>query len=302
MQTIHLPNITTKSEEDNSAVFEIAPLHRGYGVTLGNSLRRVLLSSLSGGAVTAFGIEGVDHEFTAVDGIKEDAIQIIINLKQIRFKIYSDEPQTLELKKKGKGQVTAADIATNADVEIANPDQVIATLDNDKTTLKMTLRVEKGRGYITVDEYEHQLPVGMIAIDALFSPIERVRYRVENTRVEQVTDLDKLTIEIFTDGTMTPKEALSQAATVLMNQFSIIAGGELPTAGIPQEDTDEDELNIGIDELSLSSRTSNALARNDITTLKQLASMSENELKGLKGFGSKAQEEVIAKLKELELK
>lgn len=302
MQTIHLPNITTKSEEGNAATFEITPLHRGYGVTLGNSLRRVLLSSLSGGAVTAFGIDNVSHEFTAVDGVKEDAVQITLNLKKLRFKIYSDEPQTLELKKKGKGAVTADDITTNSDVEVVNTDQVIATLDNDKVNLKMTLRVEKGRGYITVDEYDSQLPVGMIAIDALFSPIERVRYKVENTRVGQVTDLDKLTIEIVTDGTTSPRDALTHASTVLLNQFSVIAGGELPTVSVPEPDSSDDELSIGIDELSLSSRTSNALARNDITTLKQLASMSEAELKNLKGFGSKAQEEVVAKLKELELK
>lgn len=301
MYAIHLPDITTNQEEAAYGSFAVEPLHRGYGVTLGNSMRRVLLSSLSGGAVTAFSVEGASHEFTSLDGVKEDVVQITLNLKQLRFRVYSDEPQTVTVKKKGKSPVTGADITTTADVEVANPDQDIATLDDDSTELNMTLQVEKGRGYVTVDERSEQLPVGMIAIDALFSPVERVRYKVENTRVGQITDLDRLTLEIETDATITPSQAMQQAAAILANQFSVMAGAEASeSADTPEEDTDE--LAVSLEDLELSSRTTNALQKNDITTVKDLASMSESELKGLKGFGDKAHEEVMSKLKELELK
>lgn len=301
MYAIHLPDITKSDENATHGTFVVEPLHRGYGVTLGNSVRRVLLSSLAGGAVTAFSVEGASHEFTSLDGVKEDVVQITLNLKRLRFRVYSDEPQTVTLKKKGKGQVTGADVSGTADVEVANPDQVIATLDDDKTELSMTLQVEKGRGYVPVDERNEQLPVGMIAIDALFSPVDRVRYKVENTRVGQTTDLDRLTLEIITDGTITPGQALQQSAGILVNQFSVLAGAETPEAvEAPEEDTDE--LAVSIEDMELSSRTTNALQKNEITTVKDLAQMSESELKGLKGFGDKAYEEVMAKLKELELK
>jgi len=304
MQAIYTPDITTTNSEGNTASFEIAPLHRGFGVTLGNSLRRVLLSSLGGASVTAFRIEGASHEFTAIDGVREDAVQIMLNLKQLSFRVFSDEPQTLVLNKKGKGEVTAADIAETGDVEVTNPEQVIATLDDDKTQLKMEIRVEKGRGYVLVDDRSDHLPVGMIAVDALFSPVKKVRYKIGNTRVGQITDLDKLSVEIETDGSIDPRDALAQAATILSNQFSVIAGGDTVIEPAEEEPAEaaEDELNISIDELNLSSRTANALTKNEITTLSQLAKLSESELKGLQGFGNKAFEEVIAKLEELELK
>ncbi len=301
MYAIHLPDITTSDESSTSGTFVVEPLHRGYGVTLGNSLRRVLLSSLGGGAVTAFSVEGASHEFTSLDGVKEDVVQITLNLKQLRFRVYSDEPQTITLKKKGKGQVTGEDISTTADVEVANPEQVIATLDDDKTELSMTLQVEKGRGYVAVDERNEQLPVGMIAIDALFSPIERVRYKVENTRVGQITDLDQLTVDIVTDGTITPRQAMQQAAAILVNQFNVLAGSEA-IENVESAEEESDELAVSLDDLDLSSRTANALQKNDITTVKDLARLSETELKNLKGFGDKAHEEVMSKLKELELK
>jgi DNA-directed RNA polymerase subunit alpha len=300
MYAIHLPEISKSDENATQGTFVVEPLHRGYGVTLGNSMRRVLLSSLAGGAVTAFSVEGASHEFTSLEGVKEDVVQITLNLKRLRFRVYNDEPQTVTLKKKGKGEVTGADISGSADVEVANPDQVIATLDNDKTELNMTLQVEKGRGYVPVDERHEQLPVGMIAIDALFSPVDRVRYKVENTRVGQITDLDRLSLDIITDGTITPSQAMQQAADILVNQFSVLAGTE-GSGALEHSWEDGDELAVSIEDLQLSSRTTNALQKNEITTVKDLVQLNESELKGLQGFGDKAYEEVTSKLKELEL-
>lgn len=304
MNNFHLPEISATNQDERNGSFAIEPLHRGFGVTIGNSLRRVLLSSLGGAAVTAFSVKGAAHEFTTVEGVKEDLVTVTLNLKKLHFKVYADEPQVLKIKKKGKGVVTAADIESNSDVEVVNTDQVIATVDDDKTTFEMELRVEKGRGYSSVDERSDELPVEMIGIDASFSPVERVRYKTENTRVGQITDLDKLMLDIETDGTIAPEDALNQAAAILVNHFNIIAGGSELVAS-KEEDTEETEtedLAISIADMELSQRTLNALEKNEITTVKQLASMSESELKDLKGFGSKALEEVVAKLKELELK
>ncbi len=301
MYAIHLPDITKSDEDATHGTFVVEPLHRGYGVTLGNSIRRVLLSSLGGGAVTAFSVEGASHEFTSLDGVKEDVVQITLNLKRLRFRVYTDDPQTVTLKKKGKGEVTGADISGTADVEVANPEQIIATLDDDKTELNMTLQVEKGRGYVPVDERHEQLPVGMIAIDALFSPVDRVRYKVENTRVGQITDLDRLTLEIVTDGTITPSQAMQQSAEILVNQFNVLAGAEGNEA-VESPEEDGDELAVSVEDLELSSRTTNALQKNGVTTVKDLVQMNESELKGLQGFGDKARDEVMSKLKELELK
>ncbi|MEX0919707.1 MAG: DNA-directed RNA polymerase subunit alpha, partial [Candidatus Saccharimonadales bacterium] len=297
----HLPEIKIIDESDNVGEYAVEPLHRGFGVTIGNSLRRVLLSSLGGAAATAFSVEGATHEFTTLEGVREDAVMISLNLKRIKFKVYSDEPQTLTLSKKGKGPVTAGDFEGSSDVEIVNPDQLIANLDNDKAKLAMTLQVEKGRGYQTVDEQTQQLSVGMIGLDALFSPIKKVRYKVENTRVGQVTDLDKLIISIETDNSIAPREALEQAATILVNQFNTIAGGNT-VEEIEEVEEEVEDLNISVADLEFSQRTFNALEKNGIVSLKQLAAMSEAELKSLKGFGAKALDEVVAKLKELELK
>ncbi len=303
MQAIHIPDIKATNETPQSATFTVEPLQRGYGVTLGNSLRRVLLSSLSGAAATAFSIEGASHEFTTIEGIKEDVLQITLNLKRLNFRVYSDEPQMLKISKKGKGQVTGADITANSEVEVVNQDQHIATLDNDKSKLEMTIQVEKGRGYTTVDERQAQLPVDMIGLDAMYSPIERVRYKVENTRVGQVTDLDKLIVDVETDGTIAPSDAIEQAATILVQQFEVLTGGDVaPQQHANDDDPADEELAIGLDDLELSSRTTNALQKNDINTVGELAKLDDSELKNLKGFGAKAYEEVAAKLKELELK
>jgi DNA-directed RNA polymerase subunit alpha len=311
---IHTPalaNITDHS--DNSATFTIEPLHTGYGMTLGNSLRRVLLSSIAGAAVSGFRIEGVSHEFTTVAGIKEDVVAIMLNLKGIRFKVFSEEPQTLRLTKKGKGEVTARDLQLNADVEVVNPDHVIATIDDDKTTFNMEVVIETGRGYRALDEQGSGRKVSdMIMLDTLFTPVTRVRYKVENTRVGQITDLDKLLLTVDTDGTISPREAFEEAAALLVNQYTALAGQTRVEAASPiaitsginglEEDGEEPaELMTSVEDLNLSARTTNALVNNDIHTIKDLLSLSEAELRDLKGFGSKALDEVKEKMSELEL-
>jgi DNA-directed RNA polymerase subunit alpha len=310
---IHTPSLVNVDDHSaNSATFTIEPLHSGYGMTLGNSLRRVLLSSIAGASVTSFKIEGVTHEFTTVPGVKEDVVDIMLNLKGIRFRVFGDEPQTLRITKKGKGSITAKDIATNADVEVVNPTHVIATIDDDKATLIMDLVVEAGRGYRTIEEEANRKPSDMIALDAVFTPVMRVRYKVENTRVGQVTDLDKLLITIDTDGSITPRDAFEEAAAILVNQYSALAGQtrvemaprtEAITATMGEAlDSDEPaELMTPIEDLNLSARTTNALVNNDIHTLKDLFSLSDAELRDLKGFGSKALDEVKEKMSELEL-
>jgi DNA-directed RNA polymerase subunit alpha len=307
VSTMHVPQIKTISEDEQQATFVLEPLHRGFGITIGNSLRRVLMSSLEGAAVTAFKAEGVSHEFSTLDGVKEDVVQISLNLKQLRFRVYTDQPQTVELVKKGKGVVKAGDIANTADVEVVNPELVIATLDNAKASLNLSLKVEKGRGYMPVEERpKDDLEIGMIAIDSLFSPIKRVRYHVDRTRVGQVTDLDKLTIEITTDGSVAPADAMRQASVILMQQLTAITGDETPAILGGDSDASEGEepaeLNFGIEDLSLSPRTTNALVNNDITNVRDLLNLSDNELKSLKGFGARAYNEVVDKLKELELR
>jgi DNA-directed RNA polymerase subunit alpha len=312
---IHTPGLVAVDDHsDNSATFTVEPLHNGYGNTLGNSLRRVLLSSISGAAVTSFKIEGVTHEFTTVPGVKEDVVDVMLNLKGIRFRVYGNDVQSLRIVKKGKGIVTAKDIQTNADVEVVNPEHVIATVDDDKANFTMDLTVEVGRGYRTIEEGTAKKASDMIALDAVFTPVLRVRYKVENTRVGQVTDLDKLLLTIETDGSITPRDAFEEAAAILVNQYTALAGKtrvvvpEVATPGTTVggalDDPSGDEsgaLNTSVEDLNLSARTYNALVNNDIHTVKDLLSLSDAELRDLKGFGSKALDEVKEKLAELEL-
>ncbi|HET7059919.1 MAG TPA: DNA-directed RNA polymerase subunit alpha [Candidatus Saccharimonadales bacterium] len=313
--SIHTPGLVKVDEHSpSSATLAIEPLHSGYGMTLGNSLRRVLLSSISGAAVTSFKVEGVTHEFTDVKGVKEDVVDIMLNLKGIRFRVYGDEAQDLRITKSGKGAVTAKDIQTNADVEIVNPDHVIATIDDAKGKLVMDLRVEIGRGYRTIEEGAAKKASDYVALDAVFSPVLRVRYKVENTRVGQVTDLDKLIITIDTDGSITPQDAFEEASAILINQYTALAGktrveNAEPAAAAGAEtqfggDVMGDEptaLDTSIEDLSLSARTTNALINNDIHTIRDLFALNDVELRDLKGFGSKALDEVKEKLAELEL-
>ncbi len=314
-KTIHTPILSSVTNHTaKSATFVVEPLHTGYGMTLGNSLRRVLLSSISGAAITAFRIDGVTHEFTTADGVKEDVVDIMQNLKGVRFRVFSDEPQTLRINKKGKGLVTAKDITLNADVEIVNPDHVIAMLDSDKATYGMDLVVEKGRGYRPIDESAaKRTSTDMIALDAIFSPVLRVRYHVENTRVGQVTDLDKLLLTVETDASITPSDAFEEAAAILVNQYTALAGQTRVEVGAPltankpeqtvasESNEEPSMLDTSIEDMNLSARTTNALINNDIHTLKDLFSLSDAELRDLKGFGSKALDEVKEKLAELEL-
>jgi DNA-directed RNA polymerase subunit alpha len=315
--TIHTPGLVKVDDHSaTSASFVIEPLHSGYGMTLGNSLRRVLLSSISGAAVTAFKIEGTTHEFTSVPGVKEDVVDIMLNLKGVRFRVYGGETQTLRIVKNGKGAVTAKDIQTNADVEVVNPEQVIATIDDPKAKLVVDLTVEVGRGYRTIEEGAAKKASDMIALDAIFSPVLRVRYKVENTRVGQATDLDRLLLTVDTDGSITPQDAFEEAAAILVNQYTALAGKtRVPVKEALSEGGEDGDMEFGsdlidseatalstsIEDLNLTARTTNALINNDIHTIRDLFALNDAELRDLKGFGSKALDEVKEKLAELEL-
>lgn len=314
-KNIHEANLAeVKKIGENAAEFIVRPLYYGYGNTLGNSFRRVLLSSVKGAAITAFSIEGSTHEFTAIPGIREDVVDIMLNLKNIRFKMHTDNPIELELNIKGSDQksekdgdkrVVAGDIKLPSEVEIANPNQVICHIDDPKFVLKMHFVVESGRGYLTVERSaEERLHSDMIAIDAVFTPVIRVRYKVENTRVGQDTNLQQLNLTVETDGTITPEDAFEEAAAILVNQFTALAGKTrlepTPAPGTTEEE-DDAGLAMSIEELDLSARTANALINNDIKTIRDLVTLSENDLKDLKGFGSKALDEVKEKLTELNI-
>lgn len=305
-KVIHNPALAQVNEQSATvAEFVIEPLQAGYGNTLGNSLRRVLLSSIKGAAIVSFKVEGATHEFTTVEGVKEDVVDIMLNLKNVRIIAHTDEPVELRLEKKGAGTVTAGDIAANADIEIVNPEQVIATIDDPKKSLVIDLVAESGRGYRTIEESsESRIHSDHIALDAVFSPVLRVRYKVDGTRVGQETNLDKLAVTVETDGSLTPRDAFEEAAAILVNQYSALAGSTTVEAApaLGQATNDEgDELNTSIEELNLTARTANALINNDIRTVHDLVTLSEQDLRELKGFGSKALDEVKDKLAELEL-
>lgn len=302
---INLPELKEIHSEGNSSTFSVEPLYPGYGMTLGNAMRRVLLSSLAGSAITGVKIEGVSHEFSAVPGVREDVIEIILNLKQVRFANNHQETVTVTLKKTGKGDVLAGDIKTVSGVEVANPELVIASLDNSKSKLEIELLIEQGRGYVAVESgASDKLPVGMIAIDAIYTPVKRVRYSVENTRVGQMTDLDKLILEVETDGTVSAHDAVNQSAEILVGHFQVLAGHDVVSVGsggivTAAEKQEADMAQISIDEVNFSPRTTNALMNNDIKTIKEIMELKPTELKELKGFGQKAYEEVLEKLDEL---
>lgn len=305
-KNIYNPALASIEEHSaNSATFDIEPLHAGYGNTLGNSLRRVLLSSVEGAAIVAFRVEGASHEFTTVAGVKEDIIDIMLNIKNVRLKLHADGPVELRLEKKGAGVVLASDIKTTADVEVINPNQVICNIDDPKASVVIDLVVDNGRGYQTIeDSSAKRLHSDMIAVDAIFSPVLRVRYKVEATRVGQETNLDKLLITIDTDGSLSPREAFEEAAAILVNQYTALAGSTVvefaPALG-QEQDSEKNELSTPIEELNLSARTANALINNEIRTVRDLVTLSEQDLRELKGFGSKALDEVNEKLAELEL-
>lgn len=305
-KVIHNPALASVNDQGtNTAEFVVEPLQAGYGNTLGNSLRRVLLSSIRGAAIVSFKIEGVSHEFTTVKGVKEDVVDIMLNVKNVRLLMHTDEAIELRLEKKGAGAVTAGDIKTTADVEIVNPEQVIATIDDPKGSIVIDFVVETGRGYRTIEESsESRLHSDHIALDAVFSPVLRVRYKVDGTRVGQETNLDKLALTVETDGSISPRDAFEEAAAILVNQYTALAGSTTveaaPALGQVTEE-DEGELNTSIEELGLTARTANALINNDIRTVHDLVTLSEQDLRELKGFGSKALDEVKDKLAELDI-
>ena len=313
-KNIHEATLASVKELDkNSAEFVIKPLYPGYGYTLGNSLRRVLLSSVKGAAITAFSIEGTTHEYATIPGIREDVVDIMLNLKNVRFKLHTDAPVELSLEMKGDQQsekdgdkrVVAGDIKLPAEVELANPNQTICHIDDPKFTLKMRFIVESGRGYLTIERSsEERVHSDMIAIDAVFTPVLRVRYKVENTRVGQDTNLQQLTLTVDTDGTITPKDAFEEAAAILVNQYTALAGStKVESTPAPGSNTEDDDsgLMLPIEELDLSARTANALLNNDIRTIRDLVTLSEMDLRDLKGFGQKALDEVKEKLTELNI-
>jgi len=305
-KVIHNPALASIDEQSPSnATFVIEPLQAGYGNTLGNSLRRVLLSSVRGGAIVAFRIEGATHEFTTVSGIKEDVVDIMLNLKGVRLNVHTDEPVELRLEKKGAGVITAGDIKTTADVEVINPEHVIATIDDPKKSVIFDFVAEAGRGYRSIEESStSRVHSDMIALDAVFTPVLRVRYKVAGTRVGRETNLDKLSVTIETDGSVSPRDAFEEAAAILVNQYSALAGSttvEAAPALGQSDETETNELNTPIEDLNLTARTANALINNEIRTVHDLVTLSEQDLRELKGFGSKALDEVKDKLAELEL-
>ena len=308
MIEIEKPKIETVelNEDAKYGKFVIEPLERGYGTTLGNSLRRILLSSLPGAAVTAIQIDGVLHEFSTVEGVVEDVTTIILNLKKLALKIYSEEEKTLEIDVQGEGIVTAADITHDSDVEILNPDLHIATLAKD-AHFRVRLTAKRGRGYTPADANKSEdQPIGVIPIDSIYTPVSRVTYQVEKTRVGQVANYDKLTLDVWTDGSIGPKEAISLGAKILTEHLNIFVGltDEAQNAEImveKEEDQKEKVLEMTIEELDLSVRSYNCLKRAGINTVQELANKTEEYMMKVRNLGRKSLEEVKHKLEELGL-
>ena len=306
------PNIEIAeiSEDKKYGKFVVEPLERGYGTTLGNSLRRIMLSSLPGAAVSQVKIDGVLHEFSSIAGVKEDVTEIIMNIKSLAIKNNSDnnEVKTAYIEFEGEGVITAADIQADTDIEILNPDQVIATLSGGADSkFYMELTITKGRGYVSAEKNKKEdLPISVIAVDSIYTPVERVNMSVENTRVGQVTDFDKLTLDVYTNGTLAPDEAVSLAAKVLSEHLNLFIdlSENARTAEIMVEKEDNDKekvLEMNIDELELSVRSYNCLKRAGINTVEELCNRTSEDMMKVRNLGRKSLEEVLAKLKELGL-
>lgn len=285
--------------------FVVEPLERGYGTTLGNSLRRVLLSSLPGYAITSVKIDGVLHEFSTIDGVKEDVTEIVLNLKGVILKVHGDEAKTVYIDASGKCQVTAGDIQADSDVEILNPDHVIATLE-EGGSLKMELTCDKGRGYVSAERNKQlmQPVIGVIAIDSIYTPVLKVNYTVENTRVGQITDYDKLSLEAWTDGTISAQEAVSLGAKILTDHLDLFVdlsdeARETETMIVKNDDSKGKILEMTIEELDLSVRSFNCLKRAGINTVEDLTNRTEEDMMRVRNLGRKSLEEVIAKLDSL---
>lgn len=286
----------------NKATFEIEALYPGYGVTIGNSLRRVLFSSLSGAAVTQAKIKGVSHEFSTIPGVMEDVVSILLNLKQLRFKIFSDEPQTATLKIKGEKEVKGSDFKFPTQVELVNKDALIATLTDKKAKLEIEIQIEKGIGYLPAERIKKgKLEIGVIALDAIFTPTRNVAFRVENMRVGERTDFDRLILEIETDGTMSPEEAFFQATEILTQHFSMLGEKFKPKEAEAKEKAEAEKGfdQIVVDELKISTRTLNALLKNNIKTVTGILRKTEKSLLELEGMGKKGIKEIKKALKKL---
>lgn len=287
--------------------FTVEPLERGFGTTIGNALRRVLVSSLPGAAVTAVRIDGVAHEFSTIPNVVEDVTEIILNLKELRLILHADQPKTLLLEAEGKGDITALDIQTDADVQILNPDLHIATLDDDGR-LRIEIYVDEGRGYVLAEQNKDQnQPIGVIPMDSIFTPVTRVNFRVENRRVAQRTDYDGLVLEIWTDGSIHPQDALSSAAQILKNHLQLFISIDEDVIPELEEEVDEEServknlLRMNVEELELSVRSSNCLRAAEIKTLADLVQKSEAEMLKYRNFGRKSLTELNQILGELNL-
>jgi DNA-directed RNA polymerase subunit alpha len=307
------PRVVT--EEEFRGVFEIDGLHPGYGHTLGNSLRRIILSSLPGAAITQVKIEGVSHEFAAMDGVQEDVITLLLNLKRVRLKLHGDEPVTISLKKSGAGMVTAADLKAPSQVEILNPEQHIAELTAKNSSLDMELRIEKGLGYVPREIHQRdKVEIGTIAMDAVFTPIRRANYEVENMRVGDRTDYNRLRIFIETDGTFTPRQALEQSIEIMIHQLKAVIGFQEQYAQSAEATTeqvaapevkasgvDQEVLKTRIEALDLTTRTLQALEEASIRTVGGLVRKGKDDILALDGIGPKGVEEIVALLDKMGL-
>lgn len=300
------PNITVIDQEESYGKFVVEHLERGFGTTLGNSLRRVLLTSISGTALSYIMIDGVLHEFSTIPGVREDVTKIILNLKKLELKLLVDEEKMVEIDVEGPAVVTAADLKVDADVEILNPDQYICTIA-EGGHLHMSIAIKNGRGYIPASENKSDdMPIGVIPVDSLFSPIKKVNYQVENARVGKRDDYDKLTLELWTDGSITPNDALSFAAKILEEHFKVFMSADMSdqfaNVMIEKEDkSNEKKLEMTIEELDLSVRSYNCLKRAGINTVQELNNKSEADMMRVRNLGRKSLEEVKNKLTELGL-
>jgi len=303
-----VPALSIEEERDDYARLVAEPLEAGYGITLGNALRRVLLGSLEGAAITSVRIEQVQHEFSTLDGMREDTTDFLLNLKEVRLRAITNRPGTLTLDAEGPARISAADIRVPADFELVNPDLYLGTLDAEGTRLNVTMNVQVGKGYVPAGGVEG-MPIGVIPVDAIFTPIRKINYRVEKTRVGQSTNFDRLVLEVWTDGTVGPVEAVGQAADILMEQFSLfgrVGGGvglAAVQAGSPGSTVGRilspERYNTPIEELQLSVRAYNCLKRSGLMTVGQVLEKSEDELLGLRNFGRKSYDELRDRLVEL---
>lgn len=299
------PWVRVEEESDSYGKFVVEPLERGYGTTLGNALRRVLLSSLPGAAITSVKIDGVSHEFSTIDGVSEDVLQLILNLKEIRFRMHSDTPKVVHIKAKKKGEVKASDIEHDAEIEIVNPDKVIAVLDGGK--LEMEMIVEKGKGYVSSERNKKQsLPIGAIPIDSIFTPILKVNLSTEEVRVGQEINYDRLVLHVWTDATIKPETAVRESAKILSKHIDLFVHlGErvdVATGALDKkEEVEVSVLEMPIEDLELSARSLNCLKKANIKTVGELISFSYDDLMNFKNFGGKSLTEVKEKLSEYKL-